>query len=1710
MAAIQHEYELSIWKDVWAQPTLFDENGNVTQVLNGNKVLDEEKSAILSMDNFTFPGKATNIIFKTKINGTHELTFDLPSKYVDPTTGKKVKNYLRELTDNETKIKLHYKDEWYTFYVKKVTEKRDKNITTFSYSCEDSFISELSKIGYKITFNEYTKHYIEQIHTFAEDILDGSEWHYDETKTNNNCDLIEYQEEKLVPYIVGSSINVRRLIGSKNHHLYDTESGITIPAGSIVYGFYSELNTDIIDTYGYGLNGYFSGKVTEESPNKASRYIKQIVYVPNKEYEYSGNTICNKNCNYIIPASALTLDNGVIVNSNHKNYLKYGLKITFNQYTVYNKALDRFVKVYVDPYEYVSLNAEPTPILYSFTKTRIMVPEIATNYAANGKDMVDTTGWAPEMAVDKLTVDKLDNGMWGEAGGIPYLVANDPNDPGNIIKSPNCYGIVASQLTPKSNSGRKVRIINTGPYSRKLTIDTPTTFALRLKYRWTQQKETTIVSNSLNSELMLSSSRQGASGPIPTIRICRPLVNNIGDSYYKEIVTEASAKDDDGNYEFGSPLASIAIDESGAYYLIKFDNSMFNNGPLTDLFIVIEFDGETNQKLDFCVEDLEFFEAWTPKGKHTAGATGTKIPDGDIVPAWENWYDGALGNGTYFQWMRNYIRGLKTNNSVGLSASSAYEKMMEGLDEWTRTHDNNNTLVTCNSIVDGKAFDEEIYFYEPEHQPQFADPYVNFVNPDENVTNINFQDIEKQYNDYKYRTLKQEKSNRFNLTQQLSELFHVYPVYEINYYPNGKVKKKLYAEDGTEITSANSSTQVAYFKRDKTLYYTDQKGGENKYGFKYGHNLNSISRTVDSSNVVSKMFVGDNLTQYAKDGICTIARAKDNLGKDTYLLRFDYFVNRNKVDKEQIDKDLYGTQQVKEYTWEQFYALNDANDPYWSTLRNCEEYKSTQNGAFRKVVIYEGFLKTIGEINTRYDKLSADQALLEKHQLIVLEASVQTYTSAVKALREQLSKQKNLTAAYQQESVNKKAAEYAESCLRIESKIETYEIMLAASQSMYEMYADLYNRYECEMQFLLWCKKKVEDTFNTRYEALIKEGVWQDSKYLEDNSYFLDAEKVLVDSCGPKITYNISVTDLSALKKYQFADFHVGDVTYVEDYEFFEDDEDSNEKYYTERTIVSAITCNLDQPSKNVISLQNYSTKFDDLFSRITASVQSLTFNENIYQRAANFTPSGRIDENTIQETLNENDLTLVGNQDVQIDGNGILVTDLRIPSNKVKIVGSGVFLTADGGNSWYGAFENGGINASLLTVGAINTKSIMIFNEGYSNFVWDKDGITAYGTASAISPQSNSSHEKAGVIGHTYVRFNQYGLFFVKDQGNFDAKLDDLQSKAGNKLSTDITQHILEGASVAITYDGFAINGAGRKVTFTSADGIQMFDDAKDLKVKLGFINEKIPSNVKPFWGLYAQGAYIEGRLYSEKAGNRTVNLGGTGSNNSVGVYDISRSMLYGGKLQICRTILERVGDTNVTTDNVKAITTFGSSLLVGLGDEASDMGEKGGTSNYLDNLGSNIYIEKEGKFWAVSAYESNKYKVKIIYAKEKVGKYNANTLYVNGQQVNGSGAGTSSDRKLKKNIKDLDNRYIKMFDLLAPKTYNLISENDNEPLHIGLIAQDVIKARDEVGLTKKDLGAVFNATTDSLGIVYSEVLTIAIAKIKQLENRIKELENK
>jgi hypothetical protein len=133
-------------------------------------------------------------------------------------------------------------------------------------------------------------------------------------------------------------------------------------------------------------------------------------------------------------------------------------------------------------------------------------------------------------------------------------------------------------------------------------------------------------------------------------------------------------------------------------------------------------------------------------------------------------------------------------------------------------------------------------------------------------------------------------------------------------------------------------------------------------------------------------------------------------------------------------------------------------------------------------------------------------------------------------------------------------------------------------------------------------KRALNLQFYKKYSRFIQEGSWIKEDYVDDNLYYLDSLSTLHTSAQPKVTYNISVIDVSPLavqegyEDFAYYDFKLGDITYIEDREFFGYSLIDGTTLYREEIVVSEITSELDAPEKNSIKVQNYKTQFEDLF----------------------------------------------------------------------------------------------------------------------------------------------------------------------------------------------------------------------------------------------------------------------------------------------------------------------------------------------------------------------------------------------------------------------------------------------------------------------------------------------------------------------------------
>ena len=358
---------------------------------------------------------------------------------------------------------------------------------------------------------------------------------------------------------------------------------------------------------------------------------------------------------------------------------------------------------------------------------------------------------------------------------------------------------------------------------------------------------------------------------------------------------------------------------------------------------------------------------------------------------------------------------------------------------------------------------------------------------------------------------------------------------------------------------------------------------------------------------------------------------------------------------------------------------------------------------------------------------------------------------------------------------------------------------------------------------LLKEKEAIEAGFYKSYSRFIQEGTWSSTNYIDPELYYLDALQVSRVSAQPKISYTIKVLEVSEIEGLQNYNFDVGDKTYIEDVEFFgyiiEDDEsseniiedgDSNEDYILtpvrEEVIVSEAEWHLDQPDENSITVQNYKDQFEDLFQRLTATVQSVQYNEPAYSRmASKLDSNGLINSSTLISSLNgiagqAFNLSKDGNVSVN---DGILMRSLTGGNKQVKIDSEGIAISEDAGQSWTYVVNSAGLNTDKMTTGQLNTQQIDILDGANPSFRWDKNGISAY------SPNENGGADSPYDL-KTFVRFDKYGLYGIQNNEDF--------------VASSLDQ-IKEDANFGITWDGFFIKNKYRDayVSISSEDDFQI-----------------------------------------------------------------------------------------------------------------------------------------------------------------------------------------------------------------------------------------------------------------------------------------------
>lgn len=480
----------------------------------------------------------------------------------------------------------------------------------------------------------------------------------------------------------------------------------------------------------------------------------------------------------------------------------------------------------------------------------------------------------------------------------------------------------------------------------------------------------------------------------------------------------------------------------------------------------------------------------------------------------------------------------------------------------------------------------------------------------------------------------------------------------------------------------------------RRVRFKNYVGKTNNACFRYGVNLKDIQRTFASKDIVSKLIVRSNTNELADNGFCSIQRAAANETGENYIYDFQYYFINGLLDYQEYSK--YSNEYNKE--------IKALNNEYANLVEKLAILLQDQTQTNAQLEIENAAVETcktqIAQIETEYEE--------EFGSSIGTDSG--TTNDAQKDMIRQygLYKSELATHGNEQEKLSAWAAALKKEIDKINKMIN--------------------NESEDKEEWGISQKKTaLNDAFYKRYARFIQEGTWQSEDYVDDEKYYIDACSVLYNSCYPQVEYTINVVALSALPGYELLDFDLGDQTYAIDPEFFGDQ-------YREQVVVSEMTEVLDNPTQNSIKVQNFKNQFQDLFQKMTATVQQAQYSSGAWQKGADLVESTSGEKYAfLNDALNDAEakLTAAGAQSVVWDNSGLTITDLSSPANSIKMVGGAILLSGedDSGNKvWRTGITSEGVSASLITAGKINTGEITIMDRSNPRFKWDSEGIKAYG----------------------------------------------------------------------------------------------------------------------------------------------------------------------------------------------------------------------------------------------------------------------------------------------------------------------------------------------------------------------------------------------
>ena len=1368
-------YEITLWKD--------DPSGA------------EVKICTIGTDTMEGQNRAFEPIFSRNVNGVKKLSFKIYKKYVDTQTGEEIDNPYMSYLISERKVKLHLPEEpvdnqWHDFIIKNVSENSATYLCT--YQLEDALVQELSKNGFGVTLDAKLMNNIGTANELAKYVLRETDWGVSDNSevfvqtidealvyltfpdnTELDTRTTENTEDKVI-----DNITVYKIIGQQKDDMCNgiiprelTNEEKNAMAGKTILAFYSSCTGKPHRfQFLYSANETYS--VEEELSNYISNDTDYQYYIDfdNPEDDYTV-----KSSNYVLPigfatTTYLEYENGPATTLSSKYR---GRRYGFSQQAKYIPILDRYVQLYKKgDQEY-----------YGYEQAEYKSPALTQNMISNST-FESTSGWIgtkKDISGEKAKVEAV----YGYFNGSTFINAIDELKNGTFDPEKKAY---KSYLKLDFN-GANSTVINSGPFDNRTLIG-----KMIPGDKWALKYECANGSNLTFSlgEYKYSSSKDGytaisyTENPTKERVVFEKKEDEDGYQIFEVVETDYPYSEESFKKDMNVRL-QVSASGNGPYYLEKielFKVTYYNNHIIPLEEQVSENDDGSYKPLEDRIVEKTYYYFTDEALKGITNAEQLR-PEATAK---------TLSYTTYKPVYNEGAQKVRTITAKESNYFNILQSIAETFEAWLTFDISRND--------DGGI---------QERGKKIA--FKNYVGGDNYACfryGVNLKDIQRTFESKNIVTKLIVKNNSnehadggFCTIQRASanptgENY----IYDFQYFFNqGLMNSRQYLDTLYTIDGAKGPDYKLWPNTDNTGYLIQRDTKDNIINLKgYFPRIKALNNKIQAESELLANIAQD-LTKYKADlamaeaGLDAATSGIEETREDFLLLTgvttdmlsghiIDDVEVGDKQDSEDIAKENGGWYYT-DRDWVGTISVFANNKKTITATVNI-----TGNASTSERILY---VKVYPLITLIKDKKTA--TFLQYYNIkCTIEANA-TFGSGSVDIGVVNSSRKD---------VQKKLQEYA-IYIANENK---YISEKTALQTRVDALEAQYNTKQDYIENSLkeW-KRKLNQLFFQTYSRFIQEGTWISEEYIDDGLYYADAQSVMYNSCYPQVAYTINVISVEGLPGYEDFKYKLGEKTWVVDPDFFGDED-------RESVIITEIVENLDDRSKNQIKVQNFKNQFQDLFQKITATVQQAQYSTGSYEKAVALAEANQErKQQFLTDALDSASarLTTAGQQSVTWGNDGITVKSVSSPNDAIKMVGGAILLSKqdeNGEQKWVTGVTSDGVSASLITAGVLNAGEISIMNYDEPVFRWDTFGISAY-DATWYNGGTNTGTVINGVNTKKFVRFDKHGIYGISNAGIDGANW----HPTGEEYDNDPFKEIDAKATFALTYEGLKVSGTGGTV---------------------------------------------------------------------------------------------------------------------------------------------------------------------------------------------------------------------------------------------------------------------------------------------------------